>query len=187
MSGRCCCVYWLHLPEYTDLASQGYVGKSVNTAVRWKAHRKSKAFPAAYVETILFEGTEQECLRREHELRPRAGIGWNRIPGGGQPPSQKGKKQGSRVFSDEHRRNLSVAHLGHTPWNKGVSYPLSEKQWTAMRNPEVRRRISIAKLTQPSCKRVEINGVKFDSINAAARSLGIPKTTLRKRLKREAA
>jgi group I intron endonuclease len=43
-----------------------------------------------------------------------------------------------RKFSEEHRRKLSEAHMGHTPWNKGMKGEYT----TGPRSEETKRKIS---------------------------------------------
>ena len=35
------CVYWLHLPEHSDMFSEGYIGVSVNPKKRLYEHKRS--------------------------------------------------------------------------------------------------------------------------------------------------
>lgn len=80
----------------------------------------------------------------EEMLRPKPNMGWNIAIGGSTPPSPKGKerseeykaniskaKMGDKnpmfgkklVFSEEHRKNLSIASKGRPSTLKGVKRP----------------------------------------------------------------
>jgi hypothetical protein len=54
----------------------GYVGVSENPEDRWRRVRAIKEAPKARL-VILHEGTREECLKREYQLRPSLRIGWN--------------------------------------------------------------------------------------------------------------
>jgi hypothetical protein len=89
-------VYWIHLPEHTDIASRGYVGISKTTAkTRFKSHRSSanrgsdltvhraiRKYGNRIVIKTLLEGSEEYCLMIENRLRPVPEIGWNICSGG---------------------------------------------------------------------------------------------------------
>jgi hypothetical protein len=89
-----CQVYWLHYEEHTDVTIDGYVGVSTEFSNRLETHKKNKdnfvvrnAANSGYMlADIIFEGTVEECLNKERELRPDNFIGWNICRGGGKPP-----------------------------------------------------------------------------------------------------
>lgn len=134
-------VYWLFNEHCTDPTKHGYVGVTVEPDRRLQRHRRSKSFPKGFQMTTLFEGTETECLQKEHELRPDVFIGWNKVSGGGLPPSHKGKTRSPETrkrmaegrkgmkFSDEHRQKLRIARA------KQIRSPMSA---------ETKQRISLA-------------------------------------------
>lgn len=112
-------VYWAHLPEHTDMLSQGYIGFTSGTVEkRWAGHLSdAKRCPhiifykalAKYgdkivLETIL-EGDIDYCLDVENKLRPTNKIGWNIKVGG---------DYGSIgvIPSDESRKKMSESHTG---------------------------------------------------------------------------
>jgi predicted GIY-YIG superfamily endonuclease len=114
-------VYWLRLPEHTDMFTQGYVGISNNTQKRFSAHKKSKQNPHLFhaiekygfdnlIKQILLISDKTYCLDIEKKLRPEKMIGWNLEAGGGNPPSLKNKSSFSKGF---------------VPWNKGL--PMSDE------------------------------------------------------------
>lgn len=90
-----CCVYWIHRKDDTDTKTQGYIGITENFEGRMWTHYKhpsSKIMEHVLkkyddlVNEIIFEGTREECLLMEKELRPTNYVGWNTIPGGDAPP-----------------------------------------------------------------------------------------------------
>ena len=84
-------VYWIHLPEHTDVFTEGYVGVSKYPERRLTEHKKFKrnshltyAFKKYknIVHTILLQGPEDYCFEIETKLRPTEEIGWNLAVGG---------------------------------------------------------------------------------------------------------
>lgn len=94
-------VYWIHLPEHTDLSSQGYVGVTTTTvSVRYQGHLKAmrrkdrpcpivgkaiKKYGSSIRITPLLEGSEDYCYHIEELLRPTERVGWNTTAGGKRP------------------------------------------------------------------------------------------------------
>lgn len=95
--------YWIHLPEHTDILTQGYVGITKNSAEsRFKKHRLlafggnsdhiiiSRALrkydDRVIVDTLCYSDKEY-AKELEFKLRPKDFIGWNMRPGGMTPPS----------------------------------------------------------------------------------------------------
>jgi hypothetical protein len=107
MLNTCMKVYWIKHKEHKDIMTQGYVGITVTEGrgnriwghfnkLRNKSHPNSHLQNAynLYKELevdIVFEGTEEECIAKEIELRPIKEIGWNILEGGGMPPNHSGK------------------------------------------------------------------------------------------------
>lgn len=88
-------VYWIHLKEHTDIATEGYVGVSINFKERMYRHLKITAKLDCHfgnvinkhgwdnlIKEIIFEGTKEECYAKEKELRSSFQIGWNEAIGG---------------------------------------------------------------------------------------------------------
>lgn len=93
-------LYWIRLPEHSDISTQGYVGITSNPKRRLTGHnhalaskkgtkRKgySKKFVKHYDESsLLFEvvncGSRDQIQQQEYMLRPDVGIGWNVAVGG---------------------------------------------------------------------------------------------------------
>lgn len=96
-------LYWIRDITHTDISQEGYVGISKDPEKRFKIHKKSKhkvgsAIRKYNIETfeIIFEGSEEECLLKEHKLRPSDNIGWNETTGGGKPPSTFSNTKGHK-------------------------------------------------------------------------------------------
>jgi hypothetical protein len=140
-------VYWLYDDNCDDPKKHGYIGVTEEPSRRIRQHKRSKRFPKnGFNMKVLFEGSVEECLEKEQELRPTCFTGWNKAPGGGMPPSHKGKPKSLETrkrmsegrkgmkFSDEHRANLRLAR------SKQIRRPMSA---------ETKRRISIATTGSP--------------------------------------
>lgn len=125
------CVYWIHLPNHTDITSQGYVGitsRSERAELRLYEHRiqrtnqhLSNAFDLygnTIIQTILVKGSKEYCLEIEKKLRPNNHIGWNIAPGGGIPKSRKGMGPTKTSFvkghsvSEDTKQKLYKANIG---------------------------------------------------------------------------
>ena len=118
-------VYWIHRPEHTDMFSQGYIGVSNNTKIRWREHETRtgnahlRRAIAKYswdnlVKEVIVIADELYCLAVEFKLRSADKIGWNIVAGGGMPPSSRGKKF---IRSEEYKAQMSISKMGqkHTP------------------------------------------------------------------------
>lgn len=138
-------VYWIHLPEHTDITSQGYVGiTKLDVKHRFELHKKAKPRKgmrhtvimyalAKYKDTVvietLLEGSREYCLMIENKLRPDRGIGWNVAVGGSAP------MLGVEV-SDSTRKKLSAFQKGrkHTPELRKINSE-AQKRYRASLNP----------------------------------------------------
>lgn len=92
-------VYWIHLPEHTDMTSQGYIGFTATTVSgRYNNHKKAARRDGAYpihnairkygeslVVSTLVDGPPEYCMSVEEKLRPQRNIGWNIAVGGSAP------------------------------------------------------------------------------------------------------
>src|SRR5262245_7476043 len=77
-------VYWLYEDGPRNFPyNSGYIGVSEHPTRRWQALRKSKVATQTAKLLILYEGSQEECLRLEHQFRPHNNIGWNTACGGG--------------------------------------------------------------------------------------------------------
>ena len=118
-------VYWIHLPEHSDITKEGYVGySSRDPAVRYLEHvadsrcktSKSEILKRAIIKygdklicRTLVEGSEEYCLLIENKLRPTRQLGWNIAIGGGKPPSWLGKKQSEQTIQEKSLRLQGIA------------------------------------------------------------------------------
>lgn len=149
-------VYWIHLPDQTDINSQGYVGVSNNPKRRLSEHfnsskerndknpffgRALKRHSHEITQTIIFQGTEDACYNLEEELRPRKNIGWNANKGGTKPPSKKGWTPSDATLqkrskslkgiprNDKWRKNLANSKIGSNNgmYGKKIPCPVEKK------------------------------------------------------------
>ena len=117
-------VYWIHLPEHTDMFTEGYIGVTRNTArSRFRGHVQSSKLAkgknyymtniikkygkeSLVVETVLI-GEEDYCYEVEAKLRPSTHIGWNVAIGG-----VKSGNYGGYKLSEETKAKMSASRKG---------------------------------------------------------------------------
>ena len=132
-------VYWVHLPEHTDMFSEGYIGFTSKTVhERWIGHLKEvsrkrcpnypiynniKKYGDSIIVDTVMEGDAEYCLYIENKLRPSEKIGWNLQEGGSRGNS-------SAVFTEEVRAKISAAGRGRK---------LNDKQKEAIRKANIGR------------------------------------------------
>jgi hypothetical protein len=139
----------------------GYIGVTKNRKTRQRQHLRR--FKDGTQFQILFRGSQQECRELEYALRPVAGIGWNKSPGGqrSQPWTSESRAKVSEamrqintaevrekkrqlrlgyVLSEETKKKISRAHKGHA---RGLGSHRSE---------ETRRKMSEAQKGKPKLK-----------------------------------
>lgn len=113
-------VYWIHLPEHTDLTKEGYIGITTKTVnERFKRHLKDASRPSknhiilyramnkyngSLIVTTLIESGIEYARFIEQKLRPDIKIGWNTVPGGAVSPSV--------IFTEEIRAKISASLKG---------------------------------------------------------------------------
>ena len=75
-------VYWVFEDKdrFVFPHNAGYVGVSEDPKDRWRRVRAIKKAPKARL-VVLYEGTREECLKRDHQWRPNPRIGWNTARG----------------------------------------------------------------------------------------------------------
>lgn len=134
-------VYWIHLPEHTDMFTEGYIGVTKTTAAdRYKSHVNSSRLNKKHhlkisyairkygadnliVETLVI-CDEDYSLWLEEKLRPELEIGWNLAKGGSKPPVRKGpmgpefsrklsERNSGVPKSEETKRKISETLMGH--------------------------------------------------------------------------
>lgn len=76
-------VYWVHLPEHTDMFSQGYIGVTPNLKKRIREHKHKfkDLWDRIVIKTVLIADLAY-CYMIESKLRPTKNIGWNKAIGG---------------------------------------------------------------------------------------------------------
>lgn len=144
------CVYWIHLPEHTDVLTEGYVGFTKHSAAsRWTRHRRDltkgarscRGLAAAMDEhglgalqmRPLVVGGLEYCVDLEARLRPYAHTGWNIGPGGQSPvlgrkhsPEALAKinaHKAGRVVSPETRAKIAATLKGNSNAKGAVRTP----------------------------------------------------------------
>jgi hypothetical protein len=137
-------VYWLHLPEHTDIASQGYIGVSKNTAKsRFKSHKCSANRGSPYpvhrairkyrdkiVLSTILSGAEDYCYLIEGRLRPSPGIGWN-IALGGVKANMSGRRhsEATRQHLSEVRKAVGLSKERMEAMKAGIKKPRNFPVW----------------------------------------------------------
>lgn len=137
-------VYWLHNKECCG-HHEGYIGISKRPDIRFKEHIASKRFPSDMSMTILFEGTEQECIDLEISLRPATFQGWNIMHGGGMPPayvpkpptekqllarSHNGKRNKGRIPNEKARQKMSLKSRGRKQSQETIDKRLASRVYS---------------------------------------------------------
>lgn len=74
-------VYWVFEDKdcFVFPHNTGCVGVSEDPEQRWRNVRTTKKAPPKARLVMLYEGTREQCLRREYQLRPSMRIGWNTL------------------------------------------------------------------------------------------------------------
>jgi hypothetical protein len=86
-------LYWLRLPEHTDVFTQGYIGVSSDMTKRLRSHKhKFKKLWAKIIAQPLVISTKEYCFNLEQKLRPTRNIGWNKSIGGFRNNAMIGKE-----------------------------------------------------------------------------------------------
>lgn len=146
-----CRVYWIHLPEHTDMFSQGYVGITVKTVEHRYAQHTQNTKHKTKRNTInnainkygdrlicekVLEGSVEYCRGIENKLRPLPNIGWNISIGGDLPPmtGRKHSEESRTKMSLSNNRELSrLRAIGNEHWKfqtkEWESTKYKGKQW----------------------------------------------------------
>lgn len=129
-------VYWIHLPQHTDMFSEGYIGYTSKTAAeRFKFHlykmraqkdnlplynAMRKYGESSIVLDVVCICDDAYGLWLENKLRPEPNTGWNSAAGG-DTPHNKGRKYKRGAHSAETRAKLSAS--GRAWWKaQGKEY-----------------------------------------------------------------
>jgi len=179
-------VYWIHLPEQTNVAIEGYVGIAMNFEQRMSAHKscaKTGKEQTLYnairkygwdnlVKEVILVSNENYCLEIEKKLRPVPRIGWNIAIGGGEITGAhlKGVKQ-----SEQHLANRKKALAGRVSGMKGKTHSQEAKEKTRQANlGKVFTEESKKKLAASKNKPLMVNGIVYESWLQASQQTGIP-------------
>jgi len=178
-------VYWIHLPEHTDMTVDGYVGVAKDFEQRMFAHKSCAKTGKDYtlynsirkhgwdalVKEIVAISDENYCLELEKKLRPKERIGWNIAIGGGiSGANLKGKKQ-----SAEHVANRKKSLIGRVSGMKGKKMPPESMERTMKfvrgipKTDECKRKLALSKN-----KPLMVNGIVYASWKEASEHTGIP-------------
>lgn len=134
-------VYWIHLPEHTDIFTEGYVGITTNYGERFRVHkglynekclhlsRAIKKYGDRLVYDVVLEAAYGYCATVESKLRAVRNIGWNIAVGGvfplfGSKMSKEGREKQKASVSKkanvyEYKTNILVAEgVVVTEWAK---------------------------------------------------------------------
>ncbi len=110
--------YLYHICRQKDKhnLSVGYIGISKSPRKRWAScgYKQNPHLTNALkkyddvIYYVLVCSTTKGCATLERKLRPKPNMGWNIAPGGGMPPSAKGKKHCISNLPPEKRRKVYV-------------------------------------------------------------------------------
>lgn len=138
LAGAKCWVYWIHTKNQIDILQEGYVGISKHPFERIEEHKKTKGnvhvhnamlkYGDDICIDLILQSNREFCLYIENKLRPSKGIGWNIVPGGGDPPDHTGIPK-----SDHMKHALSAKKIGE------------KHPWTAKYNREHKRKEILGK------------------------------------------
>lgn len=146
-------VYWIHLPEHTDILTQGYIGLTgKGTHRRFLSHKNSSKNPKLSHKIIskafnkygdcLVVDTLVVCDKDyakylENALRPSDFIGWN-MNAGGYTPAERTPEQ-RKISAEKRKKTMEGRDIGgenHWNWKGGISLDRHvKKPWT----PEKRK------------------------------------------------
>lgn len=115
MSTSAAYVYWIHLPEHSNINNEGYIGVTKNPNRRFSQHKNAsnstrsealknaiKKYKDKVLYTILLKADEEYCYQIENILRPKDHIGWNLSEGG---HHGGGRLKGS-IISEETKEKM---------------------------------------------------------------------------------
>jgi predicted GIY-YIG superfamily endonuclease len=179
-------IYWIHLPEQTDVTIDGYVGIAHDFKQRMFSHKscaktgKEQTLYKAIrkygwenlIKEIILIADENYCLQIEKKLRSKERIGWNIAIGGGEISGAhlKGKPQ-----SLQHIANRTKALIGRVSGMKGKKMPKEsiEKTMKFVRGV-AKTKEHKQKNAKAHKQKIEINNIIYDSWLDASNKLQIP-------------
>lgn len=151
-------IYWIHLEEHSDHIKEGYIGVTLDLRRRLHRHilaaqqgKKNhlefrNALLSKFKVEIIFSGSSEECYRREKELRPIYGVGWNLVPGGKGGSKSRGLKMSLefRQRRSELMRGNKISVGNHKPKSELHRQHISEANRGKMVSEERRKMQSLA-------------------------------------------
>ena len=197
-------VYWIKSEHHQDPYQEGYIGITNNLKRRFKYHSSPKysdnvtllegIIDGASIQVLHECDSKETALILEEKYRPTYCIGWNINKGGSLPPSNTGKKFGSRHgffgghHSDEHRKYMSEKMSTLSWFNDGsvnVRASVCPEGFVHGRLP-----FKSYNLSEEGKSKLGVGGVKvttpggtFPTIKKAAEYHNIPHSTIMKRIK----
>lgn len=179
-------VYWIHLPEQTNVTVEGYVGIAMNFEQRMFAHKscaktgKGQTLYKAIrkygwdnlVKEIILISNEDYCLEIENKLRPSPRIGWNIAVGGGEISGShlKGVKQ-----SEQHLANRKKSLVGRVSGMKGKKMPQGSIEKTMQYVRGIPKTDQCKeKIGRANSRPLMVNGIVYESWKEASEKTGIP-------------
>ena len=178
-----CSVYWIHLPEHTDMFSQGYIGITVqDIRVRYSEHKATAKAGKAIISKALLKykgqtkiktilvGSVDYCKDFEKRIRPTERIGWNTVCGGGKPPVFRGHSEESKLLikaastgrkhTEESKAKMSALHaFRNKVLSEETKLRMSIASLKRIRKPhsaETKLKMSIAHRNRTTIKEINI-------------------------------
>ena len=161
-------IYWIKLEDHKDMTEEGYIGVSANIDRRFKDHLRemkngghtnpilNNVFEKYGEDKIkmqlVLEGEEDYCYLMEQKLRPEKDIGWNIAIGGSKPPVSESR--GPDYVSPLKGRKLPPFTAEHANLSKALKGK-----------------------NNPRAKKIEVDGVIYESITAYADAFKIKHVT----------
>lgn len=119
-------VYWIHLPEHTDMTKEGYIGITNNIEERFRIHRGSynercthvaraiKKYKEKLIFDVILEANYDYCMNIENKLRNAPNVGWNIAIGGGNSPTlgRKCTDNCIKALKKANSKNANVYRYG---------------------------------------------------------------------------
>lgn len=195
-------IYWIKYQKHQNPFKEGYIGISNNVKSRFRYHSNKKCsdnpilFRAIQkgAEIVVLETvkTKEQALLREIVYRPHSKIGWNIIPGGVSPPSQKGRSYPSHMKNKKHldstKKLMSEQRKGTKWWTNG------EKNIRSRECPQgfkLGRTVNYEyKLSEEGKKNIGRSGMSintphglFQSISSACKQLNVKRNFINHRIK----
>lgn len=197
-------VYHCHRKQDKKDYSKGYIGATSDLDRRKVEHIKyasanNQHFQNALSKysdiewSVIFEGSEEDCLALEKRLRPEYNIGWNIAVGGGKPPihhwTDRPNPMLGHNFSEDHRKKISDGNKGKIRTEK---HKANYREAASKRGADhydchrgrkwSKEQYNIVRAANKAGVWV-VNGNRYDFATDASKAEGIPKTTLMRKCK----